>query len=267
MLTYITAFLDIGRGDWGRFKRTPEDYFRFFQPLLDMFLKNPDNDYNLIVYLDKKFLYLLPANLLPNIHIIEIDEEIMNTISPLWRRLPREKEILDSDIYKNTFSHRLQFPENSNPKYTLINHVKVDFIYHAIHRFPERDNEAYYCWVDFGYFQDVSRIPKNFIDLNLIDKEKVNYTLINPLDNNDTDIMYTMNNAPERIGGFFFLGSGKVLIKYRELYHQVHEWFQNNNLVDDDQHLALRCYFLNPELFYLHNLGGWHRALIAFEKK
>jgi len=42
------------------------------------------------------------------------------------------------------------------------------------------------------------------------------------------------------------------MAEYQALYHETLEYFQDNNIADDDQHLALRCYFKNPNLFKLH---------------
>ena len=232
--------------------------------MLDMF-ENMDPilapSYELILYLDENVP--LPDFKNPAIKVIRINEKFMLENIPMWKKLDKEREIMASPWYCQTFSHRLRYPENSNPKYTLINHAKIDFVNHAMNF----TDSQYFCWVDFGYFQLSDRIPKKPLDINLLDRGKINYTLINPLTETDSDLMYTMYNAPERIGGFFFFGSREKMIEYGSLFHQVHDWFQQHCLADDDQHLALRCYYRNPELFCLHNLGGWHRALTHFQLK
>ena len=268
MLCYVTAFLDLNRDHWDFFRRSQEEYFRHFSPLLDIFEKDGNrSEYSLIVYIDSKheenLRKIIPSCLEGIIHVVCIDEKFMEENIPVWSRLNKEREIMESEEYKTRFASRLCFPENSNPKYTLINHAKIDFVSHATFIFPVCE---YFCWVDFGYFQNRDRIPSSLLDINLFDKDKINYTLINPLDERDTDVEYTMHCAPERIGGFFFFGNRENVLIYQKLYHEVHIQFQENNLADDDQHLALRCYFRNPSLFSLHNLGGWHKALTSFQK-
>jgi hypothetical protein len=52
------------------------------------------------------------------------------------------------------------------------------------------------------------------------------------------------------------------------LYHEILNYFQNTlNIVDDDQHLVLQCYFKNPSLFTMHYLGRWHSVLREYQQK
>lgn len=199
------------------------------------------------------------------ITVISINDDFLLKNVPLWGRLDRERDILEGNVYTKMFPHRLGFPENSNPFYTLINHAKVDFVAHTINNIDKTSD--YFCWTDFGYFKSADLIPHSLLSIERINTGRVNYTLINPLTYNDRDIFYTVNCAPERIGGFFFFGNRDVLLKYQCLYHQVHLRLQNMNIVDDDQHIALRCYYENPDLFCLHMLGKWHMAHIYFQDR
>ena len=262
MLTYVTAFLDIGRNDWKQFERNVDTYFEHFAPLAEMFKGMNKAEYGMVIFIDAKHSERLRKMTDPATQLIEITQESLSKISVLWGRLDREREIMESQQYRLLMASRLRFPEHHNPKYTLINHAKIDLVVEA----GKYTTSKYFCWVDFGYFQKSDRIPAKPIDISKLNPNTVNYTLINPLDSRDENLMYTLMNAPERIGGFFFFGHREVLRKYQELFHNVHETFQSANLADDDQHIALRCYYENPELFTLHLLGGWHKALIAFQK-
>lgn len=262
-ICYISAFLDIGRTNWNnRFSRSIESYFKCFQPFVKLFHSSSKD--KMIVFIDKKhskdFSILINGS---NIHPIEIDLDFMYNNIPMWKTLEREREIMNSEQYKNTFPNRLIYPENSVAEYTLINHAKIDFVNYAI---QSEEKTEYFCWVDFGYFQRPENIPDFLLDLNKLNLSKVNYQLLNPITVEDTDVMYTMLNAPERIGGFFFFGNRQVLKTYQDLYHSVLKEFQDNNLADDDQHLALRCFFKNPNLFALHYHPSWHFALKMFQK-
>src|SRR5437764_784195 len=126
-LCYVTAFLDINRDDWSTFSRSFDDYLESFTPYINLFENN--KDYKLVVYIDKKhYNKLLDLCIVDNIYVYPIDEEFLLQNSILWQRLPLETEIITSEKYKTEFKHRLQYPENNNPKYTLINHAKVDFV-------------------------------------------------------------------------------------------------------------------------------------------
>jgi GR25 family glycosyltransferase involved in LPS biosynthesis len=111
-------------------------------------------------------------------------------------------------------------------------------------------------------------IPTRLLDTNNFDLSRINYSLINPISENDFDINYTLIQAPEVIGGFWFLGSKNVLLSYQQLYMETFLEFQNNNIADDDQHLVLQCYKKKPELFNFFNKPlGWHKVMKACQKK
>lgn len=260
---YVTAYLEIGRKDWCSFSRTFENYFENFQRFLKIFEKESDNNI-LYIFIDKKYFDTVNETTknIPNIYTICIDEEYMNKNSILWSRLKREEEIMNNENYINITKHRQHCPETNKPKYTLINHAKIDFINIA----AQSCLLDLYCWVDFGYCGNDSITPEKLLDVNKLDKSKINYTLINQFNITDLDIDYTLIFAPEKIGGFFFYGDRESMKEYQKLYHKIHEELQNIGVVDDDQHLAQRCYFTNPSLFHLHYLGGWHLALKHFQK-
>lgn len=260
---YVTAYLEIGRENWKFFKRTFDEYFSSFINFLNVYKNDTENNF-LYIFMDKSYLHKLASVIenIKNIVLIPIDEQYMFQNSVLWNRIESEEKIMNSEEYKNLIAHRSNCPETHNPKYTLINHAKVDFVKICI----DMCKADYFCWVDFGYCNRYDRIPSKLLDIEKLDKNKVNYTLINPINSKDTDIIYTLVNAPEKIGGFFFFGNRNVLKEYQKLYHKVHLDFQNKKFVDDDQHIALLCYFENQRLFQLHYLGGWHRALNVFQK-
>ncbi len=265
-ITYVTAFLDIGRAQWSTFARTPDVYLASFADMLGMLSKDPT--VTLVAFVDRgcrtRVLELLHMYPLVNCLLTWIDEEWMCTYSPMWSRLDAEQRVLDSDTYQALCAHRRTFPENWCAKYTLINHCKIDFIDRAMQLC---NGSNMFCWVDFGYFQNRATIPTRCLDPAHFVDGRVHYSLINPLDDRDADMVYTLQHAPERIGGFWFCGMRAALTAYCTLYRDVHSSMQAIHVVDDDQHVALRCCVAQPSLFTLHMLGMWHAALIVFQKR
>lgn len=265
-ICYITAYYDINRSDWKEFGRTNEDYFKHFQHYINLFSNPIDEEHNMIVFIDEKHYTKLSkmieekdrCRIIP----IIITNEWMNVNLPMWKYLNKERDIMNSDRFKNLIPDKLHFPEHKYPEYTLINHCKIDFINYAL----TLSHAEYFCWTDFGYFATPERCPLRLLDINKLIPNKINYTLINPLTEYDKDPIYTLFVAPERIGGFFFFGDRKSMKEYQILYHSVLEYYQNVlYIADDDQALVLFCYYKKPYLFHLHYLGGWHRALSHFQ--
>jgi hypothetical protein len=244
-ITYVTAYYDIGRESWKEFSRSNESYLKNFNHLLNI-VKKTNN--NLIVFLDVKFLYLtFPKT--ENVKFVYVDKSFMNSL-PLWQRQKKEFLILNSNEYKEKLKNRLKFPENSNSFYTIMMHSKIDFVIRAMSIM----NSKYYCWMDFGYFcnDDIQNLLC-IEDMN----EKINFSIVNKITDQDRDILYTVLFAPEKIAGGVFYGSKDTLLKYQRLYHCIHERFQNMGIVDDDQHITLQCYFQNKDMFELHE-KGWY---------
>ena len=264
-LCYVTAFLDIKRDQWQHFQRSVATYFQEFQPMLDMFLHHPDApEHDFVIFMDHAHAHHLPRVLPPNIMVQEIDEMYLQDRSPLWQRMEREEAIMASEAYQTIVRHRLHHPEHCNPKYTMINHCKVDFLQLAMEVVPKA---THFAWVDFGYCKTPESMPSRFLDLAKVEKSKVNYTLINQINPAmDGKVLYTLQHAPEKVGGFFFCGSKTAILAYRNLYHAMHQALHEHNVVDDDQHVALLCYLQKPDLFCMHHLGGFHRALTTFQK-
>jgi hypothetical protein len=264
-ICYVTVYYDINRKNWTRFGRTFEEYLETFDPYLKLFNKNNCENDILIVFIDKKYENILKSKINENINIkiIPIDNDFMLKL-PMWKTIEKEREIMNNQEFKNILGWRQNFPEHVFPEYSLINHSKIDFISWIITN--NIMNYDYYSWVDFGFFKRKEHIPNKLMDIDKLNINTINYTLINNIDNSDNNIIYTLQYAPEKIGGFFFFGNKDKILEYQKLYHETLKYFQDNNITDDDQHLALQCYFKNPSLFTLHYLGGWHKSFIHFQK-
>jgi hypothetical protein len=267
-------FFDIGRDKWKNvFTRSFEQYLKEFEPFIPLFNKKTCKNDLLVVFIDKKWenmllekieFYKIDNNSF-NIKVVGIDNNFMNFL-PMWNTLKRENEVMHGEYFKAIVAQRHIYPEHSYPEYTLINHCKIDLICALIE--SKKINYDYYCWVDFGFFKLKENIPEKLLDINKFNLQTINYTLINTIDDLDKNVYYTLKYAPEKIGGYFFLGHRNKLKEFQKLYHEILNYFQNTlNIVDDDQHLVLQCYFKNPSLFTMHYLGRWHSVLREYQQK
>jgi len=267
-ICYVTLYYDIGRNKWeNKFQRAFDEYLIYFEPFIKLFNKNTCEDDMMVIFIDKNFKEKLSEKLNEDtrIHLIEIDSNFMNEL-PMWKTIETERQIMQEESFKFILGSRNLFPEHNYPEYTLINHCKIDLISYLIN--SNKLNYNYYTWVDFGFFKVQQNIPNKLLDINRFNLDTINYTCINPIDIRDTGVIYTLQNAPEKIGGFFFFGHKDKLLEYQKLYHEVLNWFQNElKIADDDQHLVLQCYFKKPELFTLHTHYGWHRVFKYYQKE
>ena len=262
-ICYVTAFLDLNRDKLKKFSRSFSTYLLHFLPLVRLMKKENES---LVIFIDEKHFNIIQRYCQdnPKIILIKINRNYLRENSIVWRMLDREKIIMNSQEFKNLIGGRILYPEHNNPEYTMINHAKIDFVNLAIQN--TKSQFPYYAWIDFGYFQKIDNIPNSLLDINKLHPTRITYTLINKLNELDENVLYTLLVAPERIGGFFFFGKKETLIEYQKLYHDMLKMFQDSGIADDDQHVALRCYYKNPDMFDLVYLGGWHKALTQFQK-
>ena len=109
--------------------------------------------------------------------------------------------------------------------------------------------------------------PYSDLDSNKFNHDKLNFCLRNRITNNDTNVDYTLVNAPEVFTGSFFAGTVETLNRLYYLYHECLDELYNNNIADDDQHVYLRCFLKEPNLFELFlSVDKWPQALCYFQK-
>lgn len=263
-ICYITAFLDIGRNKWINFNRTFEQYLSYFYPFINLF-KNDNTSSRMYVFIDTKHIdtiYNITKDC-DNIKIIELNDNMLDKMYA-WTKLEKEREIMKNEEFQQKLCNRRTFnyPEHNIPEYSIINHCKIDFVSYIID-LEETSHFNIFSWVDFGFFNLSCNIPDKLLDASKFNLDKMNFSLINKIDENDKNIDFTLACAPEKIGGFFFLGGKKAIKEYQILYHNTLHIFQDVlNIADDDQHLALQCYFIKPDLFSFKHIKIWHQTFL-----
>jgi hypothetical protein len=275
-VVYVTAFYNINRGDWGYAKRNIEYY-------LDSFKKFISSNKNIIAFIDERYInHDMFINYIDNVKkmgnnkttFIPINMEWLLNNCETWRKNHISEKIMNSDEYKNKVQHRINvgIPENIYSSYNTINHCKIDFIKYAIDNHYV-DHSDFICWCDFGYYNSILKSnPDNYpyadLDLRKMNHNKLNFCLRNKIGLNDLNMYYTLVCAPEVFTGSFFAGNIEKMNELYYLYHVCLDELYNNNISDDDQHVYLRCFMKNPDLFELFlSDDKWPEALTFFQKK
>ena len=260
--SYVTIFIDINRHEWTHFKRTFEDYLNSFKPFISLFhMDQPDTLY---AFIDSKFYdSMIDITKGTKIKIIKIDYEWMDTNLYMWKTLPKETEIMRSEKFRSKVpDNRLDIvPETYEPRYTLLNHCKIDFINYVIDNFPKSD---FYTWVDFGYFKMRYHIPQKLINLSKVPKNKIVYHQLNNVLPEDTDPYHLLKTGKVSFAGYCFLGTSEIMKQYQKLFHEVLHEFQNVlYIADDDQAIVIQCVVRNPSMFSFFKHPEWH-VMLAF---
>jgi hypothetical protein len=259
-LTLVTAFFDIGRDQWNHYPRSVDEYTSAFAE----YQKLP---YPIVLFMDDRYLQKVAVR--SGLTIIPINHAWLEENCWAWQQLTRESEIMATALHKSRVQHRIACPETHNPRYTLINHAKIDFVCYAItHGLL---TSSHIAWSDFGFFSCGKNVPgvhmpSRPLELERFDTAKVNYGLLNPIDERDRDPLYTLRYAPERISGGFFLATPTIMLQYQSIYHSKLTDWQTQGFADDDQHLVLRCYLDHPDLVNPLFIGKWCVQYVFFQK-
>lgn len=264
-ITIITAFFDIGRGNWNaksgrsdRLERTADTYFNHFKRLAKL-----DNKIIIFTSPDLKDKILKLREGKPT-HIITIDLQqkfkfIINKIS----------SIQHSDSFKSLIKpEQLQNPEYWSAEYVLINNLKPYFIHKAIK--SRLTGSELIAWVDFGYIRK-EKTRHGLVEWNYpFDRNKVHLFSIKEnvdLQNEQAVMEKVINNETYIIGGVIVATKEKWIEFYR-LVFQTQKKLIQSGLIDDDQGVFLICASQKPSLFKLNYLGHmeWFKVFKLFNK-
>jgi protein YibB len=238
MITIVTAFFDIGRGDWAKFTRTVDTYFCNFERLC--LLENPiilfteskhrgrvekilTRKSNLVVYYDDD-LFERHASLLSQIRKVQQD--------------PRYKEgILDA-----------QCPEYFEPKYVLVNYLKASFCEKAIQQ--QAISSTLVAWLDFGYLKKKRQLPVS-LRWDYPFEEKIHMYSLLPVDG-PVNITQIVKENIVYIQGCHIIAPAHQWRRMAQLMADAMQNQFDQGLIDDDQSMLLMAYLASPADFVIH---------------
>lgn len=265
-ITIVTAFFDIGRGNWTSNKgfsphleRTADTYIQYFENLSKL-----DND----------MIIFTSSDLKPQIEKIRegkrtivISIDINNKFKYINKRIKKIQN--DSEFKDKLETRQLINPEYWSSDYVLVCNLKTYFVNKAIRL--NLINSDMVAWVDFGYCRN-SEVTAGLTQWNYpFNKEKVNFFTVKrglKVKTISQAFEHMINNRSYIIGGAIVATQQK----WKEFYNLVcycQIKTLKNNIVDDDQGIFIMCYHFKPKLIKLNYLGKnrWFHLFKMFGKK
>ena len=245
-ITIVTAFFDIGRGDWSPEKGLPHYLQRTTNTYLERFghlakLKNPMVIFTSADLVDevKKLRGDKPTNIL-TIDFQNSFKELREKVSNVQKNEEFQKKINPSQV-KN--------PEYWNADYVVVNLLKSSFVNRAIQN--NLVNTDLIAWLDFGYCREESTLNGVTNWQYPFDEDKIHFFNIKDWKEGTYIEDVIMNNDVHITGPCIVAGKTMWPILEGLMHHNINELFKNN-LIDDDQTLLLMSYLSSPENFELH---------------
>ena len=253
----VTAFRDIGRGDWGGPGDPHGEWRRSSAEYVSWFLNLAASPVRLVCFCDEPVASVL-REAAPGVDVRPYDEE-----DTLFRHLPAERRIMASPEFAARLGPaRLRHPEHSVPEYNLVQHSKTSFVHRAA-SLPEFAACTHVAWVDFGYLRSPSAVPTpeqvRRTWSAVATPDRITYAsfraTVRPADVPDPETL--CRTAPSVLQGSMFVLPRHLAAWYEAEYERSLLAYHALGLADDDQALALHVLKRHPERFALRLRPEW----------
>jgi protein YibB len=255
-ITIVTAFYDIGRGDWTPDKGLPHYLQRSTDTYIERFTHLTKLANELIVVTSPDIGKRL-KQISNKVKIIEYDpfEEFSTTSSKIIgiQESVSFKQMIHPSQVKN--------PEYWSPKYVLVNLLKSHFVNMAIEKeFVSNDLVA---WLDFGYCRGEHTLPKSLKWSYDFDPTKIHLFAYKDLVHGRS-LQEIIATNDVHILGAKIVAHKKLWPVMENMMFNAFELLYFNQLVDDDQTLMLICANQKPEIFEQHRIPDHQLGLDPF---
>ena len=250
-ITIVTAFFDIGRGNWTPDKGLPHYLQRSTETYMERFSYLAELENDMVIYTSEdqaNTIAQIRSDKSSNTKIVVVDfqenfADGREMISEIQKSPEFQAKINPSQI-KN--------PEYWNADYVLVNYLKSHFVNHALASGLIEDELV--AWLDFGYCRSKDT-------LNGVKEWKYNFSedKIHVFSIKDwvdgTFVEDVIANNDVHITGPHIIASQKMWPRLFTMMEQQLNFLVNHNFIDDDQTLLLMSTLGNPNEFEIHKVS------------
>jgi protein YibB len=246
-ITIVTAFFDIGRGNWTPDKGLPHYLHRTNDTYFERFGHMAKLENKIIVYCAEEHIEKIkqlrggrPTEIL-TVDFANSFQELRNSVSSVQN---------DKQYLKNINPSEIRNPEYWSADYVIVNALKSTFVNRAIQLgYVTTDLVA---WLDFGYCREPSTTNGVTKWQYPFTKDKIHFFNVRDYDG-DFILDIIANNIVHMHGSMIVANKEMWPTLEALIHHSINELLKSN-LIDDDQTLMLMSYLQKPELFELHRI-------------
>ncbi len=245
--TIVTSLIDLNRERWNHFHRPFEQYLFYAVQVLNM-------NAPMVIFADPKTRDFVEYHRQGKDHVTEIIDMPISDLE-YYRHYSRIVEIMSSENFRSGHPYLLH-PEGFSPEYNILMNSKFSFLRQASLRNYFRT--GYFYWMDIGYGHGEDIFPKSCLwsPRSIMNRRnQITYIQLNPLSVLDSIEDLYKKDLPPFFNGAFFGGSRSAVMSYYFLHKALFLEFLADGKVDDDQTMAVACYFNRSSLFHL--VRGW----------
>jgi len=259
-ISIVTAFYDIGRGDWTSDKGFPHYLERSTDTYIQRFSYLAQLDNEIIVFSTSDIIEKLMKN--PVIRESNTSFVHFEPRTVFANTRQKIKQIQELEEFQNLiYSSQKKNPEYWNQDYVLVTNLKAYFVQKAIE--DGLVSNEMVSWIDFGYCRSVDKIPASKTWEYDFDESKIHMFSYHDYDY-DRPISDVVASNDVHILGAKVVARQDLWGKLDQLMFEAQASLFNENLVDDDQTLFLLSYLFEPELFHLHSIPDHQKGYDPF---
>lgn len=263
-ISIVTAFFDIGRGDWTAQAGFPDHVHRSTDTYVERF--------GYLATLENEMVIYTSPDLAPRVLELRKGKEDKTSVIPIELKdiFPERRAVIrriqkDPAYIAKINPGQLKNPEYHSPDYVLVTNLKAFFVAHAVQNNFVKNRQA--AWLDFGYCRSMEALggsnhwTYNFtpgkIHLFVFADYKGEISLGDIVANN---IVY--------VAGAAVVAEKQMWPALAQLMNKAADDLLQHNLVDDDQTLFLMASLYRPDLFELHTIPDqqWQPVLKMFNE-
>lgn len=252
--TIVTAFFDIGRGNWNYYQRKQNEYLSHFSNMLSL------KDVNIIVFTEERYHNFVSK---------ENDKAfiVLKNFKDLYT-FKKYSDIIISNLSEDKYRENHPnpvCPEVTQPYYNILVTNKMKFLEEAMILNPF--SSEYFFWMDAGYTHSTISLKDIIWDIFPLFTNKFSIIMIDDLNKaliSPKDFFYQYIDV---ITGGFFGGRKDMIATISLLYYTiVDSIIDTYNITDDDQYYMTMLILRYPELFTLYSGGGWYGGITLFRR-
>lgn len=263
-ITIVSAFFDIGRGNWSKEQGHPGYLQRSCEKYIDYFSNLAKLENDMIIFTSSEFSEKI-KKIRGNKNTIIIEMNIDDKFSKCKDQI---RVIQNSSKFKNTVDQsQLKNPEYWSPEYVLVTNLKTYFVKKAIKENLVKTNLV--AWVDFGYCRNKETLNGIRKWRYSFSEDKINFFTINKNFDISKDLVIKsiLKNEVFIIGGAI-VSSKKKWLQFSEIVLHCQKKILLDGMVDDDQGVFMMAFLESKENIKLNYLGKnqWFSLFKMFDE-
>ncbi|WP_180138136.1 WlaTC/HtrL family glycosyltransferase [Acinetobacter sp. YH12043] len=264
-ITIVSAFFDIGRGNWSVEKghpsylqRSPEKYLDYFSNLAEL-----END--MIIFTSSEFSEKI-RKIRKNKKTIVVEIDINSKFSDCREKI---KAVQNSSVFKNTVDPaQSRNPEYWSPDYVLVTNLKAYFVKKSIT--SKLVNTHLVAWVDFGYCRSKETLNGLVKWKYPFNEDKIHFFTINKNFKISKELVNEsiLRNQVFIIGGAI-VGTKEKWLNFSNIVYNCQKEILLDSMVDDDQGVFMMAFLEDKDNIKLNYLGKnkWFNLFKLFDEK